>query len=475
MSKGWEFDQRARRFRGPDGRFVSQATMVRTRDTIVAYHENLAVELTDRWLAGDLRPEQYVLQMRALIKTTTLQEYMLGRGGRLMMTQEDRGRVGGVLTREYRYLNRLVAQYQEGEISAEAARARAPLYIDTARGMYERGRLRAWDVRGVDVPPLHANCFPAGTIVSGPALRGGTARWYEGDLVEVITEGGCHLAATPNHPVLTCEGWVAIGLLHEGNYLFNALGSQGVYATVNPDNAGGEALIEDVLEAFSSTIGMVSSAMPVTPEHFHGDGAGTDIAVVWTNRELRDNLKPSSSKAIGDHALSSVELRDVLARDSSLAPFFEGWSPSTDRAVRIRGERLTFFWGEAGGPNDLSLPGRANRQPSLYQSADNGWTSHSHIASDGQDRVAVMVAADKIVSVNRKAFRGHVYSLETSEGWHNANGIIVHNCKCHSDIEEHGEGEKREVHIYWRTDGDPCQLCLDKAASMNPLVVAAPA
>ena len=50
---------------------------------------------------------------------------------------------------------------------------------------------------------MGCTCFPAGTLVSGPAALGASARWYEGELVEIVTAAGHQLAGTPNHPILT--------------------------------------------------------------------------------------------------------------------------------------------------------------------------------------------------------------------------------------------------------------------------------
>lgn len=38
------------------------------------------------------------------------------------------------------------------------------------------------------------------------------------------------------------------------------------------------------------------------------------------------------------------------------------------------------------------------------------------------------VTLDEIVEVGRRQFEGHVYNLQTTGGWYEANGYIVHNC-----------------------------------------------
>jgi hypothetical protein len=40
------------------------------------------------------------------------------------------------------------------------------------------------------------------------------------------------------------------------------------------------------------------------------------------------------------------------------------------------------------------------------------------------------VAADEIVGRKVYPFSGHVFNLQTEDGWFYANGIVVHNCRC---------------------------------------------
>jgi hypothetical protein len=45
------------------------------------------------------------------------------------------------------------------------------------------------------------------------------------------------------------------------------------------------------------------------------------------------------------------------------------------------------------------------------------------------DAHAGIIKADYIISVDRVIYSGHVYNLETVEGWYCANGIVTHNCR----------------------------------------------
>lgn len=74
------------------------------------------------------------------------------------------------------------------------------------------------------------------------------------------------------------------------------------------------------------------------------------------------------------------------------------------------------------------------RIPDLNPSANKDISDISLSALIGlpesSDGLPVGVSTDQIVMVDRVDFAGHVYNLETSDGWYIANNIIVHNCRC---------------------------------------------
>jgi hypothetical protein len=43
--------------------------------------------------------------------------------------------------------------------------------------------------------------------------------------------------------------------------------------------------------------------------------------------------------------------------------------------------------------------------------------------------LAGLVTAVQICKVERRQFAGHVYNLETTQGWYIAENIITHNCR----------------------------------------------
>lgn len=277
----------------------------------------------------------------------------------------------------------------------------------------------------------HVGCVPAGTVVSAWAPSGYSLRWYEGEIIELTTTSGEFLAATPNHPVLTTDGWVPAGLLHEGSDVIRCVDAERVAALIPHDHYG-PALIEEVVDAFRVSLPVEACAVPVTAEDFHGDGRGSEIAVVGTDRVLvrREDVplgQPGrEARLIGPDAdlafvASTGTLNPTVERVGSAA--FGGMCGGDDLHAAL---------GCPASRDDSSLfVERAEDHAAFTEAAGDDGAGNTDLVRHLLDGVASVVTPDKLVHVDRKSFAGHVYNLtDTHDGWYIANSLIVHNCSC---------------------------------------------
>lgn len=277
----------------------------------------------------------------------------------------------------------------------------------------------------------HPNCFPAGTLVDGPRAVASTARWYDGEMVEVRLASGRLLACTPNHPVLTLEGWVAAGLLHEGGHVVGRALGEWPRSSVDPDHHDVPALIEQVAEALGGDGAMVAGGVPTAAEDFHGDGLGSEVHVVRAARLLGSGDDAALGEPGGQQHL--------CGRHAALASF------ASDRAADEHVQRVLLaaaggLGGAGVGATLLDRPARGHQAIGLDASAglDAGGEKApaDRAAADSEAfrqsllRFAGQVAPDQIVGVRRYGFSGHVYNLQTADGWYIANGVVTHNCRC---------------------------------------------
>ncbi len=336
-----------------------------------------------------------------------------------------------------------------------------------------------------DAGLFHPRCFPAGVLVSGPMPLASMTRWYKGKLVVLKTAGGVELPVTPNHPILTPKGWVAAGTLKKGDHVVRYMGQQGMMQGTDPDDQQIPSRIEDVADTVGQSGCMTAYSVPVSPEDFHGDGADSQICIVRTNGLLRDSLnasivQPLSQKRFGLALVLALGLlgfgplnqlnfggspaprRRVSSRRLGLA-FLRGESlhrPTVSFGAargrhdtrfpeslmnrhfgdpKISGNILLGFtgkipaddfirieWDATGGPGFLKA---ANLNPSGEQDRFYRGFCNAKICSQPGKRLAGKIATDQIIGVEVRPFAGHVYNLQTLDGWYAANTIIAHNCE----------------------------------------------
>lgn len=325
--------------------------------------------------------------------------------------------------------------------------------------------------------PRHPNCLPGNSLVL--ACNGITAaskRFYYGNLVILQTTSNRKLSCTPNHPILTNRGWVSASLLNIGDKVVCDGGREWVSAVYhNSENV--PTFIHDIAEAFFSSRNMTTVKVPTSAPDFHGDGGGSKVAVIGTNRQLRGRFNISFVKEFlksqfiiantGTVPLFRRGVQDFL-RECSLSSnasefsrsgllsslrqsflrtlkefgftlpstmnsvFDENPANSTSSYIKALSNsilRITsnvtsndFVFGEVHGVSDGSILRTEN--------SDNDFVRDAKLARKLTSGDAGPVFLDEIVSLTIQRWSGHVYNLETNGGFYSAEGIITHNCRC---------------------------------------------
>ena len=328
----------------------------------------------------------------------------------------------------------------------------------------------------------HPRCFPAGTIVAGPGLLGATRRWYEGELTTLTTASGENLSLTGNHPVLTRRGWVPANLIEEGDYVFRSAGTEVAHALMVPDHDQVPSRIEDVWRSFSMA-GL--ETVPTSAEYFHGDGQGGEIDIVRADGSLRRDIQSVLSAEHGVELGLSLGLgHSIELNPQGAAELFYGGHLSLAGSL-ISGTHLELplILGHRGISRDLGLASGSPFNSGFRKASGDHISPDSILSGEGifagarliggddvtngdlyglprwdapdgpltvensgryaslgidlANRLTSQVEADRVIKLVRAEFADHVYSLDSSEGWHSANNLIVSNCHCtHIPVDE---------------------------------------
>jgi hypothetical protein len=141
----FRYDLATKRFRGADGRFLSQAQAVDLRNEWTANRAAANRDLTLRLANGELSVQQWQAEMMASIKETWITSYLLGRGGRAMMEPSDWGRLGALIKEQYQYLRDFAAEIVAGRQTPAQVIARSGLYASASTQAYEEARNTAYE------------------------------------------------------------------------------------------------------------------------------------------------------------------------------------------------------------------------------------------------------------------------------------------------------------------------------------------
>lgn len=328
--------------------------------------------------------------------------------------------------------------------------------------------------------PAHPNCLPGDTLVlARDGISATSERRYAGQLVIIHTASGRFLSCTPNHPILTRDGWQSAHLLHVGDNVISDSGSEWEQAVLldNHDGKNVPVAIHEIARSFLELGEVMTIEVPTTGPDFHGDGMHGEIAIIRSDGKLRLNFLATRTDHLGKFSLvwrNSVgpilvclrRLGTLLAGCYSASRCFMG---GFDLAFPLSGCHLlpfecfrcagvapfnVVFRKDAGDDiaadpsgvedrlfghsrtvvrNDLrGIDSKNVRLGSVFRAEHplNRLPAEAKLADELRDGKAGPVFLDEIVSIDVRDFIGHVYNLQTPSGHYSAGGIITHNCRC---------------------------------------------
>lgn len=136
----WYWDDSVKRYRSPEtGRFIGIDQMNGLRAEFMTVQKTRMEGVTTVYNAGTIDIFTYEKQVKDILRQTYIDNYVMGKGGRNMMTQADWGSVGGMLKEQYRYMNPFLEQIARGELSQAQINARLKMYINSASEAFWRG------------------------------------------------------------------------------------------------------------------------------------------------------------------------------------------------------------------------------------------------------------------------------------------------------------------------------------------------
>ena len=337
----------------------------------------------------------------------------------------------------------------------------------------------------VMVPPLHPQCLTGDAVITpGGRITAHTERRYDGDLLVIRTSAGHEIACSPNHPILTPDGWLGAHALAVGGYVICGDLRQWKTAS-NVNHQHMPAMFHEIADTCRRSRKMMSAEVPVSAEDFDGDGKGSKVAIIRTHRLLRNTDDSALAQPLVELAFKRARVAyRALSRLSRMAFMLPSQGTAQDGSVGGLHLAFALDGGHALPLNEFGLAGRALPDTSVLQSAvygaprtseslrqligrisgaitsrkffgrqgdvrfiggrlgsSNGFSPLAQPAREGAAGDAALVSEihrgasgpvslDQIVSVHSMVFHGMLHNLETERHVYSANGIITHNCRC---------------------------------------------
>jgi hypothetical protein len=300
---------------------------------------------------------------------------------------------------------------------------------------------------GIDFPPAHPNCLclAPSTIVWGPEVRAATRSLYEGEVVVIRTASGNELTVTPDHPILTDNGFVAADRLHQGDSVISSSEADAIPWPYK-DKQDRPSRAEEIFNALAAD-GSVSIAGGIVT-------ADLDKKACVINAKIRPVLSNAEAplhqhSGIGAKAHELTLMRkprprlgkvlDALCGVLSLPPILGALVGGCMRSLDLR---RALAWDCVTPPSARLFAMQSSHfrtsapfNPSLRINDAQGARKHvgavsrpAGLTDDLQKTLPAAIFSDKVVSIGRRFFEGHVYNFQTVDGWYCASGIIAHNC-----------------------------------------------
>jgi hypothetical protein len=371
--------------------------------------------------------------------------------------------------------------------------------VGNPAGLYPKGHKghgNHWVREGVvyyyNRPPADGNPgYPYQCVLGGSNLDSSTfintfyRRWYTGELTTLVLDNGVVLTATPNHPILTSEGFKAINDVDIRHDVINTMGKVG-------------NCVENNIHSFNITFEQIFNAVSKCPAfstsrgiggEFHGDITDKEIDVISCDRALVYETYVISTEKIAKLGLSNTDMmlcRTLVSCDSNfiffckcLFPTLSSFMGSFNLILTLLRTKFTPFelfclalcssYNTANLKVSSDYVSRNIKEFSdlifayafLVKGFDallikqdfvkTGWnlplnnntTAFKMFSKSlwqspqGRDDIlkehTTVYHINSVVDKSVRQFNGHVYNLETDSGLYHTEKIIKSNCRCYAE------------------------------------------
>ena len=301
------------------------------------------------------------------------------------------------------------------------------IYVIKDGWAYQEGLIKSVDGFTTDItmPGEEVYCFPSDTEI--PLINNiskGFRRWYDGELIKLVTTSNKPLRGTPNHPVLTLNGWVNLGGLKKGDYVVEI--SEKLISSLKENKDYVISIISNIFESLQ-IIGFTQSSYSSTSE-FDGKISQNNIDTVFPNRELMLNGEIEGFEFFKQFNFPNTRVGASFI--DSLNNCIKALSGSPERIVSATNSGEPLLWSHLSHTDNISFTSSPDFNSILNKPILESLTTNPQLLRKFEEAFAGLITITQVTNIERLAFSGHVFNLETEHNWYVASTIITHNCRC---------------------------------------------
>lgn len=294
------------------------------------------------------------------------------------------------------------------------------------------------------------NCFVADTkIASDSEIVRSYKHEYTGKIISIKTARGVKFSCTPNHPIFTPRGWVAVESLNRGDDIFITQGRNNEISRRNPNINHAFPRIDTIHQFFKKFGTQRTCNLGV---NFHGDIPTTNVEIITSKRFLGTNRNSGFNKFINKFLFKHSDTFTTSC-GHFIKRFFRIFV-SPFRFMSSSGKPLFFFRRKFRHSDIHRLRTIPLNDSNGVQTINDNRPRNSKLFRKSLNGFTRVIFADKIIDINVNFSHCDVYNLQTENGYYFVNSIIpqkgeksngyfaiAHNCRC--SLRTHIIGYKR--------------------------------
>jgi SPP1 gp7 family putative phage head morphogenesis protein len=281
-------------------------------------------------------------------------------------------------------------------------------------------------------------------------------RHYSGNLITVTTSGEKQITGTPDHPVLTPDGWLTLDKIEPGNQILYSVPSE-FLVIPRKKHINVPTALSELFDAFSKVSRVKVFGAGSTAAKFNGDGNAVNdkIYIEDTDRILRGNNPAMFNHGIIKDFFSRTKRRVFLSALGCLCKSRECGSivcMTPEVKVIVPNDRIKPYLAATKKPHNLtraiSLVKQFDcpvcvkarllvalvtldvfKQPVIFKEGRDGCCSDRIFIGQFACGYAVPVLEEYVIAKSVQNRTCHVYNLQTLDRAYINNNIIVHNCQ----------------------------------------------